>query len=108
MRPHVELIQESDYIWHPAEITLGEGKAVQRNLSVDEEDGSASTKIDFLSDFGKPAGYHHADTEWYVLEGEPALAKLAGLAGLAAAPRRRVHLGTNRQSRRTVVRAALA
>ena len=70
MRPHVELIQEADYIWHPAEITLGEGKAVQRNLSVDEEDGSASTKIDFLSDFGKPAGYHHADTEWYVLEGE--------------------------------------
>ena len=26
MRPHVELIQEDDYIWHPAEITKGEGK----------------------------------------------------------------------------------
>lgn len=70
MRPHIELINEKDYIWHPAEITKGEGKAVQRNLSVDEEDGSASTRVNFLSDFGKPAGIHHADTEWFVLEGE--------------------------------------
>ena len=41
MRPHVELIHEDDYIWHAAELPTGEGKAEQRNLSVDEEDGSA-------------------------------------------------------------------
>lgn len=70
MRPHVELIQEDDYMWHKAELPHGEGRARQRNLSVDEEDGSASTRVDFLTDFGRPGGYHFADTEWYVLDGE--------------------------------------
>lgn len=72
MRPHVELIHEDDYIWRPAEpeLPLGEGRAKQRNLAVDEEDGSASLRVDFTADWGRPGGYHHADTEWYVLEGE--------------------------------------
>lgn len=72
MRPHVELIHEDDYIWRPAEPELprGEGSAKQRNLSLDEEDGSASLRVDFVSDWGRPGGFHHADTEWYVLEGE--------------------------------------
>src|ERR687895_497401 len=70
MRPHVELIQEADYIFHPGEFPKAEGKALQKNLSLDEEDGSASLRVDFTSDWGRPGGYHFADTEWYVLEGE--------------------------------------
>ena len=41
MRPHVELIQQSDLCWHPAELHGGTGRVMQRNLSYDEEDGSA-------------------------------------------------------------------
>lgn len=70
MRPHVELIQQADLCWHDAELPRGEGKARQRNLSYDEEDGSASTKIHFDSAWHRPGGYHHADTEWYVLSGQ--------------------------------------
>jgi uncharacterized protein DUF4437 len=70
MRPHVELIHEADYIWHPAELPGGAGEARQQNLSLDEEDGSGSFRVDFDSDFERPGGYHVADTEWYVLEGE--------------------------------------
>lgn len=70
MRPHVELILEDDYVWHPAELPHAQGEAVQRNLSVDEEDGSASLRVDFRSELTRPAGRHAADTEWYVLEGE--------------------------------------
>lgn len=70
MRPHVELIQEADLCWHPAELPRGEGKASQRNLSFDEENGAGSTKLRFDSAWHRPAGYHHADTEWYVLTGE--------------------------------------
>lgn len=70
MRPHVELIHEEDFLWHPAEFVGGEGRASQRNLSYDEEDGSASLRVDFHTDWGRPGGYHFGDTEWYVLEGE--------------------------------------
>ncbi len=69
MRPHVELIQEADLCWHPAELFGGEGKVRQRNLSYDEEDGSASTRLIFDSAWHRPAGYHHADVEWYVMKG---------------------------------------
>jgi len=69
MRPHVELINQADYIWHPAEFVGHEGRAYQRNMSVDEESGSASLRVDFETDWGRPEGYHHADTEWYVLSG---------------------------------------
>lgn len=70
MRPHVELIHQSDLCWHEAELPRGEGKARQRNLSYDEENGAASTKVHFDTAWHRPAGYHHADTEWYVLKGQ--------------------------------------
>ena len=70
MRPHVELIQQADLCWHAAELPKGEGKVRQRNMSYDEENGGASTKLVFDSSWHRPAGYHHADTEWYVLAGE--------------------------------------
>jgi hypothetical protein len=70
MRPHVELINEEDYVWHRADLPVGTGEVRERRLSVDEEDGSASLRVDFVSDFGRPAGVHHADAEYYVLEGE--------------------------------------
>ena len=69
MRPHIELVHEDDYIWHVAELPHSEGTARQRNLSLDEEDGSGSFRVDFDTDFSRPAGYHVADTEWYVLDG---------------------------------------
>ena len=70
MRPHVELIDEKDLIFHPSELLGGKGVALQKNLSYDEEDGSCSAKIHFETDWSRPAGVHVAQTEWYVLEGE--------------------------------------
>jgi len=70
MRPHVELIQQSDLCWHTPELPRGQGTAVrQRNLSYDEEDGSASMRVVFDKAWSRPGGYHHADTEWYVESG---------------------------------------
>jgi hypothetical protein len=65
----VELIQENDYVWHAAELVGGEGRASERRLSVDEEDGSCSLRIDFHTDWGRGPGIHHANTEYHVLEG---------------------------------------
>ncbi len=70
MRPHVELIDEKDLIWHPAEFEHAIGSAKQRNLCYDEEDGSVSAKVLFTSDWSRPAGVHNALTEWYILDGE--------------------------------------
>ena len=70
MRPHVELIDEIDLLWHVAELPYGEGEARQRNLNYDEEDGSASLLVEFQTDWQRVSGYHAAQTEWYVLEGE--------------------------------------
>ena len=69
MRPHVELIQEDDYVWHGAELPGSEGRASERRLSVDEEDGSSSLRVDFHTDWGRGPGIHHANTEYHVLEG---------------------------------------
>jgi hypothetical protein len=69
VRPHVEAIQQADLCWHEAELPRGEGQAKQRNLSYDEEDGSASTRVIFESAWTRPGGYHHADVEWYIMEG---------------------------------------
>ena len=66
MRPHVELIQEDDYVWHAAELPGSEGRASERRLSVDEEDGSSSLRVDFHTDWGRGPGIHHANTEYYV------------------------------------------
>ena len=70
MRPHVEFVHENDLLWHPAELPHGVGDARQKNLSYDEEDGSASLRVDFFSDWSRPAGLHAALTEWYVLKGK--------------------------------------
>ncbi|MEV0248672.1 DUF4437 domain-containing protein [Nocardia sp. NPDC050712] len=70
MRPHVELIDENDLVWHHAEFDNATGTAEQRHLSYDEEDGSASLKVRFTSDWSRPAGVHHADTEWFVRSGQ--------------------------------------
>ncbi|MEC9374831.1 MAG: DUF4437 domain-containing protein [Pseudomonadota bacterium] len=70
MRPHVEMIQEADLCWHEAELPRGQGKGVkQKNLSYDEEDGSASLRVLFDKAWSRPAGYHNADTEWYIVGG---------------------------------------
>ncbi len=69
MRPHVELIQDDDLIWHPSELVGGQGTALQKNLSYDEEDGSVSAKVLFETPWTRPAGVHAAQTEWYVLKG---------------------------------------
>ena len=73
MRPHVELIDERDLIWHQAEFVHATGTAEQRNLCYDEEDGSLSAKVRFTSDWTRPAGVHHAETEWFVLGGQVTL-----------------------------------
>lgn len=70
MRPHVELIQEKDLVWHEAELHKGSTRARQRNLSYDEENGAASTRVVFDKAWSRPAGYHHADVEWYVMAGQ--------------------------------------
>jgi hypothetical protein len=69
MRPHVELIDEKDLIWHLAELPHGVGQARQRNLNYCEEKGEASLLVEFTSDWTRPSGVHAAQTEWYVLEG---------------------------------------
>ncbi len=87
MRPHVETIDERDYVWHPSELIRGEGLAVQRNLAYDEEDGSVSSSVHFTEAWGRPAGIHHAETEWYVLEGEVRLGdEVLGAGGYWMAP----------------------
>lgn len=70
MRPHVEFIHEDDLLWHMAEFPHGQGDARQKNLCYDEEDGSASLRVDFTSDWSRVSGLHSCMTEWYVLKGE--------------------------------------
>lgn len=70
MRPHVELVDEKDLIWHAAELPGSTGTALQRNLAYDEEDGSVTAKILFETDWSRPAGVQKAQVEWYVLKGE--------------------------------------
>lgn len=70
MRPHVELVDEQDLLWHVAELPHGNGEARQRNLCYDEENGAASLSVEFLSDWNRAAGEHTAQTEWFILSGE--------------------------------------
>ncbi len=88
MRPHVELVDEKDLLWHVAELPNGTGDARQRNLSYDEEDGSASLLVEFTSDWSRGAGEHAAQTEWFVLEGEITIGdQTMGEGGYWVAPR---------------------
>jgi len=70
VRPHVEAIQQSDLVWHQAELHKVNTAARQRNLSYDEENGAASTRVLFDKAWSQPTGYYHADVEWYVLHGQ--------------------------------------
>jgi hypothetical protein len=84
----VETIQEDDYVWHAAELPRGEGRASERRLSVDEEDGSSSLRLDFHTDWGRGPGTHHADTEYYVLDGEMRYGdRVLGKGGYVHAPK---------------------
>ena len=87
MRPHVELVHRDDLVWHEAELPVGEGRARQRHLSYDEETGAASTVVRFDSAWSRPGGWHHADTEWFVLSGRLALGgRELGAGGYLRAP----------------------
>ena len=87
MRPHVELVDEKDLIWHPAELPHGSGEARQRNLCYDEENGAASLLVEFVTDWHRGAGLHAAQTEWYVLEGRVTVGEKAlGEGGYWVAP----------------------
>jgi len=81
MRPHVELIDAEDLIWHIAELEHATGTAQQQNLCYDEEDGSVSARVKFTSDWQRPSGVHNALTEWYILEGEVTLGDQTLVAG---------------------------
>lgn len=70
MRAHVELVDEKDLLWHVAELPHGEGEARQKHLCYDEENGAASLRVDFDTDWRRGPGLHTAQTEWFVLEGE--------------------------------------
>ncbi len=89
MRPHVEFVHEKDLIWHMAELPHGVGEAQQKNLSYDEEDGSASMRVDFTSNWSRVQGIHNAMTEWYVLKGEVRLGDehVLGEGGYFCAPK---------------------
>lgn len=81
MRAHVELIQQADLVWHTAELPFSDGQAVQRNLSYCEETGAGSFRVKFDGPWVRPAGYHAADTEWFVLSGEVRLGDTLYVAG---------------------------
>lgn len=88
MRPHVEMITDKDYVWHGAELVGGEGRASERRLSVDEEDGSSSLRVDFHTRWGRGPGIHHANTEYHILEGSMTYgSKEIGKGGYVYAPR---------------------
>ena len=70
MRAHVEIVSADDLVWRSAELPRSEGSARQQNLSYDEENGAASTRVIFDTGWSRPGGYHEADTEWYVLSGQ--------------------------------------
>ena len=88
MRPHVELIDENDLLWHPAELPHGDGEARQRNLSYDEENGAASLQVEFVTDWHRVPGQHSAQTEWFVLDGSISIGeRTLGKGGYWVAPR---------------------
>src|SRR5206468_3994816 len=78
----------ADEGWDSERASQEDRRARQQNVSLDEEDGSQSLRVDFLTDFTRPAGYHVGDTEWYVLEGEIAVgSKVLGAGGYFHAPK---------------------
>lgn len=70
MRPHVEIVDQQDLIWHTGEFPHSQGSARQQHLAYDEEDGSLSARVIFDTDWSRPQGRHSAETEWFVLSGQ--------------------------------------
>lgn len=69
-RAHVECIHVDDLAWSPAALPGSQGVARQKILSMDWETKAASIYMQFEAGWQRPRGYHHADTEYYVVEGE--------------------------------------
>ena len=69
MRPHVELVYQQDLIWHADPLGSADDQAELRRLSSDEESGAGTVLARFSGDWSRPAGYHQADTEWFVTSG---------------------------------------
>lgn len=69
MRPHVELVYQQDLIWHADALGSPDDQADVRRLSSDEESGAGTVLVRFGGLWSRPAGYHQADTEWYVIAG---------------------------------------
>jgi hypothetical protein len=64
------MVCERDLVWHEASPDgSGSESAMVRRLSADEETGARASKARFDAAWHRPAGYHDADTEWYVLAG---------------------------------------
>jgi Domain of unknown function (DUF4437) len=69
VRPHVELVYQQDLIWHADTLGSPDDQADLRRLSSDEESGAGTVLARFGDRWSRPAGYHQADTEWYVVAG---------------------------------------
>lgn len=72
-RPHVECVDIKDMPWTPANLPKSTGSARQRVLSMDWDTKAASLYIQLDPGWNRPKGYNHADTEYFVLEGELAI-----------------------------------
>lgn len=68
-RPHVECVNVRDLAWSPANLPKGTGGARQKVLSQNWDNHAASLYVQLDPGWKRPKGYHHADTEIYVLEG---------------------------------------
>jgi hypothetical protein len=69
VRPHVELVYQQDLIWHADTLGSAGDQAELRRLSCDEESDAGTVLARFSGNWSRPAGYHAADTEWFVLVG---------------------------------------
>lgn len=69
-RPHVECVHVDDLAWGPAELPYSEGGCRQKVLSMDWDTRAASLYMQLDPGWRRPRGYHHADTEYFVLEGD--------------------------------------
>ena len=69
MRPHVELVYQQDLIWHADALGSAGDQAELRRLCRDEESDAGTVLARFSGNWSRPAGYHAADTEWFVLAG---------------------------------------
>lgn len=69
-RPHVECVDIRDLPWGPANLVNSNAKARQKVLSIDWNTRAASLYMQLEPGWTRAKGYHHADTEIYVIDGE--------------------------------------